>query len=209
MGVAQNIRRLRLDAGLTQEQLAARLGVARTTIAQWESGSSHPRYAMMTKLAQDFGVDRSVIVAEGPSGSPTLAQHAAPATVPLVTLDASQAGDCPVLSASGTRIEVPAWVLAEHPQAQATLVQGDDLDRVAPAGMAVVFDPDLSPANGSIAPVATQDHGLLMRRWFRGGNTLMLVADSHTTRDDIIIFSNEPVHVLGTVVLALSPAPLS
>jgi hypothetical protein len=37
----------------------------------------------------------------------------------------------------------------------------------------------------------------------------MLVADSHTTRDDIIIFSNEPVHVLGTVVLALSPAPLS
>lgn len=70
-------------------------------------------------------------------------------------------------------------------------------------------DPDLSPANGSIALVATQDHGLLMRRWFRGGNTLMLVADSHTTRDDIIIFSNEPVHVLGTVVLALSPAPLS
>ena len=48
-----------------------------------------------------------------------------------------------------------------------------------------------------------------MRRWFRGGNTLMLVADSHTTRDDIIIFGNEPVHVLGTVVLALSPAPLS
>ena len=35
----------------------------------------------------------------------------------------------------------------------------------------------------------------------------MLVADSHTTRDDIIIFSNEPVHVLGTVVLALSPSP--
>ena len=72
-----------------------------------------------------------------------------------------------------------------------------------------VCDPDLSPANGSIALVATQEHGLLMRRWFRGGNTLMLVADSHTTHDDIIIFSNEPVHVLGTVVLALSPAPLS
>ena len=65
IGVAQNIRRLRLDAGLTQEQLAARLGVARTTIAQWESGSSHPRYAMMTKHAQVFGVDRSVIVADG------------------------------------------------------------------------------------------------------------------------------------------------
>lgn len=82
------------------------------------------------------------------------------------------------------------------------------MDRVTPAGMAVVFDPDLAPTNGSIALVGTRDHGVLMRRWYRGSNTLMLVADSHSSQDDIILPGNENVRVLGTVVFAQSPSPL-
>lgn len=39
---AQLVRSLRQQLGLTQEKLAARLGVAFPTINRWENGHSHP-----------------------------------------------------------------------------------------------------------------------------------------------------------------------
>ncbi|MDO3396993.1 helix-turn-helix transcriptional regulator [Nocardioides sp. SOB44] len=38
-------REIRRAAGLTQERLAAALGVDRTTLARWEAGTSRPRPA--------------------------------------------------------------------------------------------------------------------------------------------------------------------
>lgn len=40
---------------------------------------------------------------------------------------------------------------------------GDD-PKVAPEGLAVVYDPDIKPANGKIAIVETGDYQALMRR---------------------------------------------
>ena len=39
---AQEIKALRLALGLTQTQLAARLGVAANTVYRWETGHTHP-----------------------------------------------------------------------------------------------------------------------------------------------------------------------
>lgn len=39
--IAKNILTLRRLRGLTQEELAERVGVSRQTVAKWESGVSH------------------------------------------------------------------------------------------------------------------------------------------------------------------------
>ena len=39
--IAKNILTLRRLRGLTQEELADRVGVSRQTVAKWESGVSH------------------------------------------------------------------------------------------------------------------------------------------------------------------------
>ncbi len=39
---AQNIRRFREGVGLSQRELARRLGVARATVTRWENGSRRP-----------------------------------------------------------------------------------------------------------------------------------------------------------------------
>jgi repressor LexA len=106
------------------------------------------------------------------------------------------------------RIAVPASVLCNHPNAQAALVVGDCMDKVAPEGMAVVYDPVLEPSNGKVVIVETEDHEATMRRWYRGGNTLMLVADSHAPYDDIVITDNRPIRVIGTVGWIQSPEEL-
>ena len=46
------IRRLRKKVGLTQDALAAEVGVDRKTIARWESGASQPRIGDLSVLAR-------------------------------------------------------------------------------------------------------------------------------------------------------------
>ena len=62
MGIAENIKRLRLERGMTQEQLARAIGKTRTTITQYESGWAQPRMGAVEDLARVFGVTKSEII---------------------------------------------------------------------------------------------------------------------------------------------------
>ena len=50
------LRRLRLERGLTQQELGERLGVSRNTVNRWEIGGRRPSSAMQEKLARVFNV---------------------------------------------------------------------------------------------------------------------------------------------------------
>lgn len=54
--ISQNIQSLRTRTGLTQEELAERIGVARQTVAKWESGDALPDLPNAQALAEFFGV---------------------------------------------------------------------------------------------------------------------------------------------------------
>lgn len=45
------IKELRVAAGLTQEQLALKLGIGQTAVANWESGRAFPRTSLLSKMA--------------------------------------------------------------------------------------------------------------------------------------------------------------
>lgn len=130
----------------------------------------------------------------------------APAMVPFVTLGRVHAGGFDDEGLVGQSVEVPSWVLEQHPNAQAVVVEGDCMSRVAPDGSVVIFDPDLEPTNGRVAIVETEDHRAVMRRWFKGGKTLMLCADSYSDWDDIVITGSQPIRVIGTVVYVIGPS---
>lgn len=66
MGVAQNIYRLRNQAGLTQAELAEKLGVTKGAVTQWENGWTTPRMGMVQKLAGTLGVSIEAVVTEAP-----------------------------------------------------------------------------------------------------------------------------------------------
>lgn len=58
------IRRLRLAAGLTQSELAARSGVAQPNIAAYESGQRTPSAAMLARLRRAAPPRPSAVIAE-------------------------------------------------------------------------------------------------------------------------------------------------
>ena len=48
----ENLKALRKDRGLSQEELAVRLNVVRQTLSKWEKGLSVPDAAMLIRLAE-------------------------------------------------------------------------------------------------------------------------------------------------------------
>lgn len=61
MGLARtfgiNVRRLRLERGLTQEALADEVELAVTYVGQLERGRRNPTLAVVERFARVFGVD--------------------------------------------------------------------------------------------------------------------------------------------------------
>lgn len=53
---ASRLRDLRLQKGLTQEQLSDALGIGRSALAMYESGQRIPRYKTIDTIADYFGV---------------------------------------------------------------------------------------------------------------------------------------------------------
>lgn len=64
---AQRIRMLRERAGMTQSAVAAKIGVTREAVANWERGSSAPRQAMLPLLATSLGVEVEALDEQSPA----------------------------------------------------------------------------------------------------------------------------------------------
>jgi transcriptional regulator with XRE-family HTH domain len=61
---AQLIREARLRAGLTQAELAARLGRERAQVARWEIGAQEPSFANLRSVVEACGFALRVEIAE-------------------------------------------------------------------------------------------------------------------------------------------------
>ena len=58
MGNFQNIfKRLRTSSGLTQAEIAEKLGISRSTIGMYETGAREPDFETLEKIADFFNVD--------------------------------------------------------------------------------------------------------------------------------------------------------
>ena len=64
MGIGENIRRYRTAAGLSQEQLADKIGKTRSAISQYESNTTTPYMYVIEKIADALGVEAVDIVGD-------------------------------------------------------------------------------------------------------------------------------------------------
>lgn len=61
MTIGQRIKEARKNAGLTQKELGARLGVAYQTLAQWENDLRNPKQKTIQRIADALGVSFSYL----------------------------------------------------------------------------------------------------------------------------------------------------
>lgn len=59
--ISRNLKHLRQKHGFSQEELSEKIGVARQTIAKWESGESLPDISKCAELAMIYNVSLDII----------------------------------------------------------------------------------------------------------------------------------------------------
>lgn len=186
------LRRLREERGLTQEDVANRLGISGQAVGAWENGRARPRLSKLNELARLLGVDASDLVdmREGIRGTSAM--------VPLVAT-AHMGGEELPEGLEG-EAEVPAGVAERHPNAYAIHGFGSCMNRRYPEDALLLVDPDREPRTGDA--VLVDVNGMrLVRAWYRGSSVLLLSPDSTEQWEDVVVRpEDEPVRVLGVIV---------
>lgn len=72
---ADNLRRLRLEKGFTQEKLAEKLGVAPQSVSRWECGTTLPDVTLLPAIARVYGITIDDLYREEVYTYPNLAQR--------------------------------------------------------------------------------------------------------------------------------------
>ena len=62
MSIANNLRQLRLNSGMTQEQVAEKIGVTRQALSSYESGRTRPDVDMLLQLSEVYDTDLDGVV---------------------------------------------------------------------------------------------------------------------------------------------------
>lgn len=68
------LRAIREDAGLSQRELAIRMGTSQPTIARWESGRDEPRLSSMQRVAEACEKKLSLVISDAVDRSQIRAQ---------------------------------------------------------------------------------------------------------------------------------------
>ena len=204
MSIASNIKKIRSDADMTQEEFGDVAGVSAMAVSQWENGRAVPRMGAVQRIADHFKISKGTVIDEGLSPLPAGAMMPAPsepAYAPL--LGRVHAGDAQEPDVLDERIPLPAEVFDAHPGAYFLEVEGQCMSRVYPEGCHILIDPGQEPTNGSIAVVSIDGADYVMRRLYRGANTLVLSPDSWEDGfEDIVVMDGDgrTVEFLGTIV---------
>ena len=64
MEFSEKLIQLRRKQGMSQEQLADRLGITRQSVSKWESGASDPSTSNLLALAKLYGVSAEDLLRE-------------------------------------------------------------------------------------------------------------------------------------------------
>ncbi|WP_049199084.1 LexA family protein [Proteus mirabilis] len=145
------IQLVRQSLGLTQGDLADKVGVVRRQIAAYEAGDSKPRINVLNNLAATLGATAEWL-AQGIGVPPEIGRVRSTITLPLIPiLTFTQAANLPSDDNMVGYDYIPAPRLASD-TAFAVRIDGDSMQSNSaitfPEGSIVIFDPELDANNG-------------------------------------------------------------
>lgn len=188
MEFSTRLKRIRLDSGLTQAELADKLGITNRAVGAWESGRSKPRLDKMKELAVLF--DTTVADLMGEDATEAVRPNGAQC-VTLPVLVAGHAGEFTDEFGPDEVADVPTSVLerVNDPDAYLMRVRGSCMNRRFADGENALLSPRCEPRNGD-AVAAEYNGEMILRSYYRGASTLVLSPDSYEDGYTDIVFDD-------------------
>lgn len=176
MCLGNNIHFFRMTFSMSQQDLADRIGVARSTVSQWEGDYGYPRMGNLRKLAFVFRVSPKVLTSEWPPSTLQLIAERALAgdfiseapqdLPPMVEISSIELDRLPDQSQKGPRRKANIYtsLLEGHPAARSIILDAADSDVSTAGNIDVFYDPLSKPRVGDLALVENGDHHLRFRK---------------------------------------------
>ena len=183
MSIAENIKRIRLEHGLSQAELGKIAGVSDKAVSTWELGIKVPRMGAVEKMATYFGIAKSVIVDDmQPAYMSTSPTPIPPGFMPMpkmkkVPLIGAIACGDPITALQNREgdVDVPEDVRCDF----ALKCHGDSMVGAGIHDGDVVYihiQPEVE--NGEIAAVRIGDEATLKRVYYSGDTLTLMPANA-------------------------------
>ncbi|WP_443657758.1 LexA family protein [Ellagibacter isourolithinifaciens] len=186
MTIAENIRRIRRSAGMTQEEFGKLAGVSSMAVSQWENGRAVPRMGAVEKIAASLRIAKSdIIEGEVLSADSRFPSNRIPVKgvpmgrVPLVGNTHAGKPCLPEELDEFPEVEVPQFLIDRDPGSYGLEVDGDCMDRVCPPGMVAVVQPGVAARSGDVVVATIDGADSIMRRMTVINGDLILSPESH------------------------------
>ena len=179
MSIAENIKRIRLENGLSQSELGKIAGVSDKAVSTWELGLKTPRMGAVEKMANYFGITKSAIVDDAPMTS-LQKPVVPPGFMPMpemvqVPLIGSIACGTPITAEQNIKsyVGVPAAWRADF----ALECHGDSMAPTICDGDVVCIRSQPEVEQGQIAAVRIGEEATLKHCYYQNG-VVQLIADN-------------------------------
>lgn len=179
MSIAENIKRIRLEHGLSQSELGKIAGVSDRAVSTWELGLKTPRMGAVEKMANYFGITKSAIVDDAPMTS-LQKPVVPPGFMPMpemvqVPLIGSIACGTPITAEQNIKsyVGVPAAWRADF----ALECHGDSMAPTICDGDVVCIRSQPEVEQGQIAAVRIGEEATLKHCYYQNG-VVQLIADN-------------------------------
>ena len=222
--IGRQITLLRKKFGLTQEDLALKLGYSKQTISNWETGLKTPRMGAIQKISDLFNVSKSFII-EGDQLSNTLTHitnisakldekrqkkvlayaeeqlHEQSTSVrKVVPLVGKSAANPSVLEYGDTDIEQQSFAHVPDNADCAIYIQGDSMEPLIKNGSIVFYKKQCDVENGEIAIVEIDGDGVTCKKLIKDYENELIILRSINKKYDDRVLRGEEIRIIGKVV---------
>ncbi len=210
MSIGKNIKRLREQHNLSQEELAKIAGVSDKAVSTWENDIKTPRMGAIQKIADHFGILKSDIIEDVKVNPINKNQTIKGDSVPIPLLGSIAAGVplemIPVLE----MVNVPKEIAEMYPNSFLVKVNGDSMNKIIPSGALALIDPTAEVVNGDIAAVTVNGYDATLKRFYKFQNGITLEPESYNPEISTQFYSSKeqefnPIHIKGKLVWYMAP----
>lgn len=169
MKIGERIRTVRERLGLSQSDIARKLGIRPQSVQAWESGSTSPRRSYIPGLCEilgvskqwlEFGLEIESVPTSSEKGSniaPTTIQFR-PKSVPVISwVQAGQWNEVFDNHPVGQGEDQVTSTVKVGPHAFALKVRGDSMEPEFPDGSIIIVEPDREARHGSYVVVRLKE----------------------------------------------------
>ena len=200
--IGNNIRAVRVDAGLTQTEFAKRLQVSQTTVSSWETGASQPRRSNLFILLSEFpGLTLEDINSEKNGfarRSLRRSSDSQPEQAPL--LGRVAAGAPRDAFPIEEYVAVPHSLHERYPNAFFLRVSGESMNRVLPNGCLALVVPESEVVNEHVYVFGMESGDFTVKRASVTEDRITLMPDSYLPGYDPIEFTRSGKRPLPRVI---------